>query len=75
MATKKTITEKQHEQFNKMLDTLQKIAKYYQSPNQLRRASEKDYGLDFEEALEMSYDNIQEDAKKAIKGVKFLKQD
>ena len=42
----------------------------YQTPNQLRRQSEKDYGLDYEEALGYAYENIQQTAKNAIKGVR-----
>jgi hypothetical protein len=40
------------------------------SPEKLRKNSEKQYGLDYEEALEMSYDNIQNRAKFALKGIK-----
>lgn len=58
------------EQFNRMLFTLRKIAKEYMTSEQLRAKSEKMYGLEFEECIEMVYDNIQEDAKFAIKGIK-----
>ena len=37
---------------------------------ELKRNSEKQFGLDYEEALEMSYENIQMVAKEAIKGVR-----
>ena len=66
------ITEKQKEQFNSMLFALRQISKQYQTPEQLRRNAEKEYGLDYAEALEMSYENIQSSAKSAIKGIKFL---
>jgi len=66
------ITEKQANQFNSMLRELNKIAKDFQTPTQLRRSSEKLYGLDFEEAIEMSYENIQEIAKNASKGIKKI---
>jgi hypothetical protein len=42
----------------------------YQTPDQLRGRSEKDYGLDYEEALGYAYENIQQTAKNAIKGVR-----
>lgn len=40
----------------------------YMTPDQLRRASEKEYGLEFVESLEMAYENIQAEAKAALKG-------
>lgn len=70
---KKTeITERQKQQFNKMLDTLRRI-KYYQSTSQLRRDSEKDWGLEYTDALEMAYENIQQEASISCKGIKPLK--
>lgn len=70
---KKTeITERQKQQFNQMLESLKRI-KTYQSPSQLRKDSEKDWGLDYEEALEMSYENIQAEASYSCKGIKPIK--
>lgn len=60
-------------QFNKMLTTLKKISKRYESPERLRRNSEKEYGLEYEEALEMAYDNIQTEATICIKGIRPIK--
>lgn len=54
-----------------MLTTLKRI-KAYQSPEKLRKDSEKDWGLSFEEAIEMAYENIQSEASLACKGVKPL---
>jgi len=71
MAKKITITEKQALQFNKMLNTLWRI-KAYQSPEKLRKNSEKDFGLDFEEAIEMAYENIQSEAINNSKGIKLI---
>jgi len=65
------ITEKQAMQFNRMLVVLKRI-KRYQSPNRLRRTSQRTWGLDFEEALEMSYENIQTEAAAGIKGIKRI---
>ena len=65
------ITEKQKQQFNLMLNALKKI-KAYQSPEKLRKDSSKDWGLDFEEVIEMSYENIQGEAAFACKNVKPL---
>lgn len=66
------ITEKQAQQFNRMLDTLKKISKDYMTTEQLRSKSEKMYGLEFEECIEMVYDNIQSDAQSACKNVKRM---
>jgi hypothetical protein len=49
-------------------DILTRIAKDYASPAQLRKSGELRGGLDYEEALEMAYENIQLEAKSAIKG-------
>lgn len=57
------------QQIVRMYNALKTIAKDYQTPEQLRKKSEKQYGLDYEEALEMSYENIQTLAKSVIKGI------
>ena len=69
---KTEITIKQKQQFNSMLNALKKIRKHYQTPAQLRKDSAKDFGLDFDEAIEMAYENIQSEATVACKGVKQL---
>lgn len=58
------------EQVLRMYDALRRIASGYQTPDQLRRESEKRYGLDFEEALEMAYENIQSEAQIALRGLR-----
>lgn len=68
------VTKKEREQFNRMRSALLRIAKQYQTPDQLRRRSEKEYGLQFAEALEYAYENLQEEAKVAVKGVRELKE-
>jgi len=69
------ITPKQLNAFKEMHAALKTIARDYQTPDQIRRNSEKQYGLDYEEALEMSYENIQSLAGIASKGVKFPKNE
>ena len=64
------MTDKQRVQFNQMLEALRTISKGYQRPDQLRRNAGKDYGLDYEETLEMAYENIQQLAKRASYRVK-----
>lgn len=69
------MTPKQKLQFNLMYATLKQISKNYQTPKQLRKSCERDYGLEYEEVLEMSYENIQNEASKAIRGVKYLTEE
>ncbi|QHV99248.1 hypothetical protein [Spirosoma endbachense] len=64
------MTKKQAEQFNKMRAALLRISKMYQTPAQLRKSSKSQFGLDYEEALEMTYENLQSEAAAAVKGVK-----
>lgn len=40
----------------------------YDTPARLRRESEKSYGLEYTEALEMAYENIQGEARAALSG-------
>lgn len=65
---------KEQETIIGLYTSLKKIAKHYQTPSQLRRASQKQYGLEYEEALEYAYENIQLEAAKAIKGVRLPKE-
>ncbi len=64
------MTEQKIRQFNMMLAVLKRIAKEYMTPEQLRKNSEKKFGLEFEECIEMTYENIQCDAKNAIHNVR-----
>jgi hypothetical protein len=56
----------------KLYDALKRITKY-QTPDQLRRNSGKEWGLDYEEALGYAYENIQQEAKNAIRGIRLPK--
>ncbi len=67
------MTATQQKQFNMMRETLRRISKEYQTPERLARICQKEYGLDVSEALEMAYENIQQEAAQAIKGVKTIK--
>lgn len=53
---------------NRMLTYLRRI-KSYQTATQLRKDSTKDGVFDFEEAIEMAYENIQLEAKEGCKGI------
>ena len=58
------------QKYNRMYGALKQIARVYQTREQLYKASEKEYGLQYEEALERAYDNIQQTAREAIRGIK-----
>ena len=64
------MTPKQKEQFNRMRATLKRIAIGYQTPDQLRRGAEREYGIAADEAIEYAYENIQQEAKRAVAGVR-----
>ena len=63
------------QQFNHMRAILVRISKQYMTPNQIRRAHDRGRGMgpSYEEELEMAYENIQMEAKAAIKGIKVAK--
>ena len=45
---------------------LQTIAKRYMTCEQLRSAAKREYGLSYQEVLEMAYENVRDCAKDAI---------
>lgn len=67
------MTKKQIEDFNKMRSALIEITNY-QTPDKLRKDSENDWGVEFEESIEMAYENIQQTAKFAVKYVRIIKK-
>lgn len=68
------MTPKQKEQFNNMLCALRRISKDYQTSEEIYSDFDKNhYGLDLEEVLAMAYDNMQNEATAAIKGIKIVK--
>lgn len=68
------MTAKERKDYNQMKRALARI-KMYQSIKALRRDSTKDWGLDYEDALEMAYENVLHEAKQGLKGVKNLKEE
>lgn len=54
----------------RLYDMLKRISHDYMTPPQLRRDA-KNGVLDYEEYLEMSYENIQADARRAIHGLRI----
>jgi len=67
------MTPKQAEQFNLMWNTLKAIQKDYMTPEKIRKESQKMYGLDFEETIEMAYENIQGLAKEVTSKIRPIK--
>lgn len=65
--TKLTKEERLTQRVAKLEACLKRIAKGYSTTNQLRRSCGNDYGLGYCEALEMAYENIQQEAKYALK--------
>ena len=66
------LTLKRMQTYNGMLHALKMISRDFMTPAQLRKKSGSYYGLDYEEALEMSYENTLELAKDASRGVKEI---
>ena len=56
-----------------MRAALKRIATGYQTPEQLRRGAEREYGIAAGEAIEYAYENIQQEAKSAVSGVREAK--
>ena len=53
----------------RLYDALKRIASY-DSPETLQRVSQKRYGLEPEEAIEFAYENVIQEARNAIKGMR-----
>jgi len=66
------MTEKQKQQFNNMLHALDRISRYA-SINYIKKYSERDWGVGPNEALEMCYENVIDEAKRVKKGIKKIK--
>lgn len=64
---------KDQETIIRLYEALKVITKYM-TPSQVRNRCEKQYGLSYEEALEYAYENIQQTAKSAIRGVRLPKE-
>lgn len=68
------MTKKERSDFNQMHHALSRI-KEYQTATQLKKSSRRDWGLDYEESLEMAYENVIDEAKYGLKGVRKLKEE
>lgn len=65
------MTAKQRQQYNRMIDALRRISAY-QTLQQLQKNSCNDYGIEYYEHLEMAYENIQEEARNVVKGMRKI---
>lgn len=68
----KSSCEKRAEKAERQVDILRaalQIITRYSSPERLRRESEKQYGLEYAEALEMAYENVRSEAAVALRTV------
>lgn len=57
--------EEKQQRLVALIEQLKRMARY-QSVEQLRKNSQKQYGLDAEEAIECAYENLQSEAKLAL---------
>ena len=66
------MTKKESERYEQMYMALRRIAKGYVSTGQVDRNAER-LGLSPHEFLEFAYDNIQQEAKNGLRGVRLPK--
>lgn len=66
------MTPLQIKQFNKMYDALLCIAVEYDEAQAILDGSQSYCGLDSDEALQMAYENMQTEAKMAIKDIERI---
>ena len=67
-----TKPSKAERDFAQMYAALKRIADY-QSAARMQRSSERDWGLPYEECLGMAYENLQQEAKTGLRGVRLPK--
>jgi len=63
------MTPKEQAKYNHMYETLRRIAKGYVTIEQVPRNAQR-LGLSEREFLEFAYENIQQDAKNGLKGIR-----
>ena len=66
------MTTEEKTNYNRLHAMLVKISSDYQTSQEIRESSE-DMGLEYEEALEMAYENIQCEALNIVKNIKRVK--
>lgn len=64
------MTSAETQKMRRLYDALKRISSY-QSPDRIRRFGAQQWGLDDpSEAIEMAYENVLEEAKSAIRGMR-----
>jgi hypothetical protein len=67
------MTPKEQRDYDQMYWALRRITKYT-TPAQIRRSSQKQYGLGYEECLEYAYENVLGEAKTGLRRVQKPKE-
>lgn len=65
------MTEKQRLKYNRMRNALIVIYREYMTPDQIHREADKNR-IDYDEELRMSYENIQQTARDAVRNVQAI---
>ncbi|TRM53252.1 hypothetical protein YH64_009125 [Achromobacter sp. LC458] len=64
------MSQKERTDYERMRLALKRIATGYMTLKQIERDAEKRIGLSYGEVLEMAYENIRDDAREAVRGVR-----
>lgn len=64
------MNQKELADYERMRLTLKRIATGYMTLKKIERDAEKRIGLSYKEVLEMAYENIRDDAREAVRGVR-----
>jgi hypothetical protein len=67
------MTKKEESDFRQMYVSLRRINRYMSTARIRRDAENKNSALSYEEYLEMAYENIQQEAKNGLHGVRLPK--
>lgn len=68
------MTKKERDDYERMRLALKRIATGYMTFKQIERYAEKRIGLSCGEVLEMAYENIRDDTREAVRGVRAAQQ-
>ena len=66
------MTPTQKRKHNEMIDVLRSISNDFQTPEQLYKNSTRDFYVNYTDALEMAYENIQILAKRCLKNARKI---
>lgn len=60
------MTIKETDKIRRLYDALKAVAQC-DTPDQLKRDSQNEYGVEYDEALEMAYENVRQIARNAVR--------